>query len=157
MKIVIIQFVVPVGYMPGDWAQLHGNSGSGSIDWDDPLTNQRFDLYPNGAGIMGFGRAPFGRHRFGRSHAVGVPGFGRLPFGRHPFGHGTTVIEATELITECGDHKYGFACYDPAGNVHVGTPDEVTVEVHTAPPAPTGLVKNSYNKTTDVLVLDAVA
>lgn len=152
---VTVQFVVTAGYMPGDWAQLHGNSGSGSIDWEAPVTKQRFDLFPNGAGIMGFGHAPFGRHPFGRSWSTGVPGFGHLPFGRHPFGHGTAVIEATRLITECGAYRYGFACYDPAGNVHVGSPEEITVEVHTPPPKPTGLIKNSYNKTTDVLVLDA--
>ena len=154
MKIVTIQFVVPLGYMPGDYAMLHGNSGSGSIDWNTPVTPRRYELYPRGTGLYGFGRAPFGRHRFGRSHASGTPGFGRLPFGRHPFGHGTTVIEASELLTECGTYNYGFACYDEIGNVHSGTPDEVTLEVHTEPEQPPGLVKNSYNKQTDVLILD---
>lgn len=155
MKRVTVQFVVPVGYMPGDYALLHGNGGSGAIDWAAPLSSQRYPLYPRGAGLFGFGRAPFGRHRFGDAHASGVPGFGRLPFGRAPFGHGTAVIEATERLTGCGTYKYGLACYDEAGNVHSGTPDEVTIEVHTAPEQPTGLIKNSYNKTTDVLVLDA--
>ena len=40
-----------------------------------------------------------------------------------------------------------------AGNVHSGTPEEATVHVHIAPPAPDGLKFNAYNKTTDVLTL----
>ena len=154
MKTVTVQFVVPAGYMPGDYAMLHSNSGSGDIDWDNPVTNQRYPLYPNGAGFLGFGYAPFGKFAFGSGHSSGAVGFGLLPFGKGPFGHASCVIEANQLITECGDYKYGFACYDKAGNVHEGTPEEVTVEVHTAPPKPAGLIKNSYNKDTDVLVLD---
>ena len=155
MKRITIQFVVPTGYMPGDRARLHGNAGSGQIDWENPLTGRYLDLFPNAAGLFGFGRAAFGMHRFGEGFASGVPGFGRLPFGRHPFGHGTAVIEAHDTATACGMYKYGLACYDDAGNVHVGSPEEVTVEVHMAPPPPTGLTKNSYNKQTNVLILDA--
>ncbi len=157
MKIVTIQYVVPAGYQPGDYAMLHGNGGSGDIDWETPLTARRYPLYPNGTGYLGFGLAPFGNFAFGSGHSSGSVGFGLVPFGNGPFGRATAVIEATQLVTECGDYKYGFACYDKAGNVHVGEPEEVTVEVHTAPPKPTGLVKESYNKTTDVLVLSVVA
>ena len=32
--LITIQFAVPVGYLPGDYAMLHGNSGSGNIDYD---------------------------------------------------------------------------------------------------------------------------
>ncbi len=154
MKIAIISFVVPTGYQPGDYAMLHGNGGEGDIDWDDPVTNQRFELYPNGAGFLGFGLAPFGKFAFGKGHSSGAVGFGLLPFGKGPFGYASCVIEARLRITVCGSYKYAFACYDSAGNVHEGTPDEVTVEVHTPPAKPTRLKKDSYNKTTNVLVLD---
>ncbi|MHC4398022.1 MAG: hypothetical protein ACYS1A_20455 [Planctomycetota bacterium] len=84
-------------------------------------------------------------------------GWGHLPWGRFPWGHGTGVIRATHQVSECGEYKYGFKCYDKLGNLHTGTPEEATASVHIAPPAPSGLKKNSYNKDTDILVLDAVA
>lgn len=153
--LVTIEFVVPAGYREGDYARLHGNGGVGAIDWDSPLTEEVFGLFPNGAGLFGFSLAPFGHHRFGRSHSMRTAGFGRLPFGHSPFGHGTGVVTATHEVVDCGDYKFGLACYDELGNVHVGSPEEAALEIHLAPAAPTGLKKNSYDKETDVLVLDA--
>lgn len=154
--LIIIQFVVPVGYEPGDYARLHGNNGEGDIDWNSPLTEEIFDLFPNGAGIYGWGHAPWGHFRWGHAHSMRTPGWGHLPWGRFPWGHGTAVITARHIVNTCGAYKFGFACYDKSGNLHEGTPDEATVDVHIAPPAPTGLKKNSYNKTTDILVLDVI-
>lgn len=153
---VTIQFVVPVGYQQGDYAQLHGNGGSGDIDWNNPLDDNNYELFPRGAGIFGFGHAPFGHFRFGKGHSMRAAGFGHLPFGHFPFGYGTAAIEAANEVDSCGvDYKYSLACYDSLGNLHVGSPEEETVTVHIAPLAPTGLVINSYNKDTDVLTLDA--
>jgi len=113
--IITIRKVVGAGYAPGDYAQLHGNGGSGDIDWNTPVNNKIYELFPNGA----------------------------------------VVIKAQVQVDVCGAYKFGFAVYDKLGNAHQGTPDEVTVDVHIAPPAPTGLEFNSYNKTTNVLILDA--
>ena len=151
---VTIQYVVPAGYTPDDYLLLHGNSGEGDIDWDTPLSSTRYPLFPGGAGIYGFGHAPFGRHRFGHGHSMRTPGFGHLPFGHHPFGHGTAIIIVKVEVNECGHYKFAFAAYDKAGNLHVGTPDEVVTYIHLPPDAPSRLKKNSYNKATDVLVLD---
>ena len=153
--LITTSFVVPAGYAEGDYALLHGNAGSGDVDWDKPLSSEQLSLFPNGAGIYGFGRAPFGRHRFGRGHSMNCQGFGHIPFGKGPFGHGTGIVEAEYEADQCGDYLFGLACYDSLGNAHEGTPEETEVEVHVAPDAPTGLVKNSYDKDTDVLVLDA--
>ena len=152
---ITISFVVPAGYSPGDYARLCGNGGSGAVDYNNPIDNADYDLFPNGAGIYGFGRAPFGSFRFGRGHSMNALGFGRLPFGRFPFGHGSALITADYRVDQCGDYKFGFACYDSLGNLHAGTPEETTVNVHIAPAAPTGLIKQSYNKTTDILTLTA--
>ena len=151
---VTIKFTVPSGFRCGDFARLCGNGGAGAVDYDNPLGSRRHDLFPNGGGIFGFGLAPFGKHPFGRAWASRVPGYGRLPYGRHPFGLGTAVITETVEIDTCGTYLFGFAVYDSSGNRHVGTPGEVEVTVHSAPPRPAGLVKNSYSKTTDVLILD---
>ena len=154
--LVTIDFIVPVGYRQGDYARLHGNGGDGSIDWSGPLAAEVYDLFPNGAGIYGFGFAPWGHFRWGHAHSMRTLGFGHLPWGRFPWGHGTGVVTATSEVERCGEYKFGFACYDELGNAHEGTPEEVTVDVHVTPDAPTGLAKVSYDKATDVLALDAV-
>ena len=153
--IITVSFTVPAGYAPGDYARLHGNSGSGSIDWDTALTEEIFDLFPGGAGLYGFGHVPFGHHRSGHGQSVRSSGFGHGPFGHYPYGHGAVVIEASIAIISCGAYKFGFKGYDAAGNAHVGEPEEIDVPVHIAPAPPTGLKFNAYNKTTDVLTLDA--
>lgn len=153
--LVTLQFVVPAGYAEGDYAQLHGNGGSGAIDWDTPVTPAVYDIFPNAAGIFGWGLAPWGHSRWGHGHSMRTPGWGHLPWGRHPWGHGTTVIEIAYQVDYCGDYKFALACYDQAGNVHVGDPAEVLLLIHVPPPVPAGLKKNAYNKTTGILTLDA--
>ena len=155
--IITIEFIVPVGYEQGDYAILHGNGGDGDIDWDNPVDNNIYDLFPDGGGIFGWGHAPWGHFRWGHAHSKRTAGWGHLPWGHFPWGHGTGVIRAAQQVDYCGDYKYGFKCYDKLGNLHTGTPEEASVSVHIAPPAPTGLKKNSYDKDTDVLVLDVAA
>jgi len=152
--LVTIEYIVPAGYEQGDYAKLHGNGGVGPVDWNNSVSDVVYDLFPNGAGIFGFGHAPFGHHRFGHAHSMRTSGFGRLPFGHHPFGHGTGVVTATYEVEDCGDYKFGLACYDEIGNAHVGTPEEAALEIHLASSVPTGLKKYSYDKDTDVLILD---
>lgn len=154
--LVTIQFVVPAGHREGDYAKLHSNGGSGDIDWNSPVDNNIYPLFPQAKGIAGFGHAPFGNHRFGKAHSTGPLGFGQLPFGNHPFGLGTALVTATDEVTECGSYKYGFACYDEFGNQHEGTPEEAELNIHMAPEAPEGLKKKSYNKTNDVLILETI-
>ncbi len=153
--IVAISFVVGAGHQLGDYAKLFGDGGSGVIDWDSPLSDIKYPLFPAGAGVYGFGDGPFGDYPFGQAYCAKTLGFGYLPFGEYPFGESTAVIEAKHIVTECGVYKFAFGCYDSAGNVHVGSPEEAEIEVLIAPAGPiTGLKKNAYNKTTDVLTLD---
>ena len=153
--LITVTFVVPVGHDPGDYARLHGNGGAGDIDWDTPVSDEVFDLFPRGAGIYGFGRAPWGLFRWGEPHSMRAPGFGYLPWGLFPWGLSSALITAKARVESCGAYKFGFACCDKFGNPHEGAPEEVSVTVHVAPAAPAGLKKYSYNKTTGVLVLDA--
>ncbi len=152
---ITISFAVPVGYTSGDYTYLHGNDGSGSIDYDTALNNAKFQLFPRGGGIYGWGHAPWGKSPWGKAYSVRVNGWGHLPWGKTPWGRGTALIAAAYRVTECGEYKFAFNCYDSLGNLHAGTPEEITAYVHIAPPAPTGLTKNSYDKATDVLILDA--
>jgi len=142
---VTAKFAVGTGHLEGDYAYLHGNGGNGDIDWDNPLNNQLYDLFPLRGGLYGFGHAPFGHHPFGHGFSSQVAGFGHLPFGHYPFGHGTALVEATDEVDDCGHYKYGFSCYDRAGNLHVGDPQVAELHIHIAPPDPLyGLKKISF-------------
>jgi len=152
--LITIQFAVPVGYEDGDYARLHGDGASGTIDWNNPINNNIYPLFPDGAGIFGWGRCPWGHFPWSRAHSLRADGWAHLPWGRFPWGHGTAIITAVYEVDVCGKYKFGFACYDKLGNIHEGTPEQVEVDVHVAPPAPSGLKKNSYNKDTDILILD---
>ena len=154
--VITISFYTASGFLPGDYVKLHGNSGSGDINWDTPLIDSPLDLFPDGAGVYGFGCVPFGNTPFGRPYSVGVAGWGRLPFGKTPFGYGAVKVSVLWPIYECGDYKFGFASYNAAGNKCAGSPEEILVSAHITPPAPTGLRRNNYDKDTDVLVLDAL-
>lgn len=154
-KLIIISFAVGTGYSPGDYARLHGNSGSGAVDWNTPLLSESFDLFPGGLGIFGCGFGPCGHTRCGRAYSNSPNGLGHVPCGKGPAGLGANVIEASIQADECGDYKFAFAAYDAAGNLHEGTPEEITAYVHIAPAAPSGLTKYSYSKVTDILVLNA--
>lgn len=153
--IITIKFAVPVGHQAGDYARLHGNGGSGDIEWGSPIDNGIYLLFPDGAGIFGYGLAPWGHFPWGRAFSMRTSGWGHLPWGHFPWGHGTAIITATVKVNTCGDYKFGFKCYDKLGNLHEGSPEEAEITVHTAPLRPTGLKKNSYDKDTDVLILDA--
>jgi hypothetical protein len=59
-----------------------------------------------------------------------------------------TVIVSSPLTLRFSD--LGLLTEEPAGGE-----DVYTVNIHVAPDAPASLVKTSYNKTTDVLTLDA--
>ncbi len=153
--LITIQFCTPAGYQPGDYAYLYGNGGAGEINWDTPVDNTIYDLFPRGAGIYGFGHAPFGHHRFGKGVSLRTAGFGHLPFGKHPFGHGTAIITTQARVEDCGSYKFGFKVFDKYGNAQEGTSQVVTADIHIPPVVPGGLKKVSYDKDTDILILEA--
>ncbi len=157
MVTITLQFVVPAGFRKGDYAKLFSDAGGGTIDYNTPVDNRLYELFPAGAGIYGFGHAPWGHFRWGHGHAMRAVGFGHLPFGHFPFGLGSAQITATHKVAQCGTYKYAFKVYDAAGNPQSGDPEEVSLTVDTAPAKPTGLKKQSYNKTTDVLTLEVAS
>jgi len=144
-----------MGYQKGDYARLYGNGGSGEIDYDNPLTNEFFDLFLNGVGIYGCYETPCYDTPCYEPWASGGGGCYTQPCYVSPCYYTTTIISVSVDVAFCGDYKFALKVFDKLGNENAGTPEEVEVNVHTAPPPPTGLKKNSYNSTTDILVLDA--
>lgn len=155
-KITII-WAVPIGYDNGDYARLCGNGGAGDIDYDNFLNNERFDLFQDGGGIYGWYHQPWYKFSWNHGWSTKTPGWYHQPWGRFPWYYGTTVIAVDYTVLTCGEYKFAFKLFDALGNAHSGTPQEATAIIHIAPPAPTGLKKKSYNKNTDVLILDIAA
>lgn len=156
-KVTII-WSVSLGYDAGDYARLCGNGGSGDIDYDNPLTNEKFQLFPDGGGIYGWYHQPWGKFAWYHGHSSRTPGWYHQPWGKFPWYYGTAVIEVEYEVETCGDYKFALQVYDSLGNANTGSPEEVTAIIHIAPPAPDiGLKKNSYDKGTDILVLDVAA
>lgn len=150
---ITIRFCPPLSARQGDYVKLHGNGGSGAIDWTNPVSDKKHDLFPGGAGNFGAGLAPAGLEPAGQAWSVLTIGAGLAPAGLEPAGLGAVVIEAADEVDDCGLYRYGFKGFDPLGNEHVGTPGEVQVDVHVTPPRPLGLKKESYDSATDVLTL----
>jgi hypothetical protein len=46
-KLITISFTAS-GYAAGDYGLLYGDGGSGTIDWDTPVSAKRYDLLPAG-------------------------------------------------------------------------------------------------------------
>jgi hypothetical protein len=152
---VTITWAVPVGYQQGDYAMLYGNAGSGDIDYDTPLTNEKYPLFPDGGGIYGWYHTPW--YHFGWYHgqASRVSGWYHLPWYHFPWYFGSTIITVKYDVEVCGEYKFALQVFDRLGNVSIETPEQLEASIHIAPPAPTGLKKNSYDPDTDILILDA--
>ncbi|MFA5554905.1 MAG: hypothetical protein WCZ89_02315 [Phycisphaerae bacterium] len=142
-KIITISFAVPFGYRPGDYAVLYSNAGDGDIDWDNPAS-EHLPLFPNGAGIHGWGYAPWGYFSWGYAQSRLCEGWGYLPWGHFPWGYGTAVIFARYRAEQCGDYQFAFKLFDELGNPQSGDSGIAQAEVHIPPQPVTGLVKTSY-------------
>lgn len=152
---VTIQFRSGGPYKPGDYVVLFGNGGSGDIDYDTPLSAD-LPLYPDGVGVYGFYRQPWGNFPWGHGSFRGFgDGFYHQPWGHFPWNYGSVPISASVVVSGCGSFKFAFKAYDSLGNPQADPCEEITAKIHIAPDAPSGLEKKSYNKETKVLVLDA--
>ena len=155
---VSILWVVPLGYDAGDYALLCGNDGAGDIDYDSPLSAQRYELFPDGAGIYTMYKTPSYQSPCYYPWATRASGCYYQPCYQSPCYYGTAVIEVEVEMTECGEYEFALKVFDSIGNANTGTPDELAATIHIAPDAPDiGLKKNSYDKATDILVLDVAA
>ena len=143
-KNVSISFAVG-SYAPGDYVRLHGNSGSGSVDWTNPVDNKKTELFQNDSGYFGWGHIRWGHFRWGHGDARNVAGWGHLPWGNFAWGRGAAIVLVHQQIIDPGYWRFGFSAYDSAGNVHSGTPGETEEYVSLTPQQPSVLKKNNYH------------
>ena len=93
---------------------------------------------------VGFGRAAFGRHGFGRG--VGI-GFGRGLFGRGRFGQGAAAVTLqTRTSFVAADYSVRSRAVDHHGNAGAWSA-ALTVPHRPDPPAPTNLAIDSGDLT----------
>jgi hypothetical protein len=152
---VTITWSVPSGYLPGDYAQLYGNGGNGSIDYDTPLSNDRYELFPAGGGIYGWYHQSWYQFSWYHGYSMRCPGWGHQSWYHFPWYYGSNVITVQYDVSGCGDYKFALRIFDRAGNPNEGSPQELEAAIHIAPPAPSGLKGKSYDKDTDILILEA--
>jgi hypothetical protein len=154
-KITVI-FPVRPGYSQGDYAMLYTNGGIGNVDYSEPIDDTAYELFPDGAGIFGYGFGAYGHFPYGRGDVRKTDGYGHLPYGYTPYGFAGVFIPAETIVESCGEYRFGFKVYDSVGNLQIGNQHDAVISVHIAPPQPTGLKKNNYNKDTHILVLNTI-
>jgi len=152
---ITITWAVPIGYQPGDYAKLYGNGGSSNINYDSPLTIEKFVLFQDGGGIYGWYQMPWYKFPWYQGYATRCLGWYQLPWYKFPWYHGTTLITVRQTVFVCGVYKFALKIFDRLGNENVGETEEVEAVIHIAPPAPTGLTKGTYDKESNILILEA--
>ncbi len=150
---VTIRWAVADGFVPGDYVELHHNSGSGAVDYDNPADGREIQLFPHGTGNVGYGWGFYGHTRYGHSTSYDCTGYGHLSYGNHNYGHGATLLQVRFVCTVSGTWTFAFVAYDEIDNDDVGTPGEVSVVMCLTPEQPSPLIGTVYNSTTDVLTM----
>jgi len=96
-------------------AQIYFDNGTGTIDYDNPLTTAPIRIWPARQDKAGFSMAEFGLSDFGFDGAAAV-GFGRGCFGYGLFGLDADTIEWTSQELLSGTYKFGTKITNKSGN-----------------------------------------
>jgi hypothetical protein len=135
----------------GAAAEVFFDSGTGEIDYDNPLTEEPIRVWPSWQDKCGFGLGSFGPGDFGYESAAAV-GLGRGTFGRGQFGLDADVIEWVSGLLEAGIYKFGVRATDGAGN-ESGSAETGQITVTPAAKPAEHLSISSFDKQTNHLVL----
>jgi len=97
---------------------VYGNDGSGSIDYDVPLS-EAVPLWGACQDKPGFGLCKFGESDFGWDGSAAV-GFGRGAFGKGEFGFDADMVEWTSKELLAGLYSFAIKVADSTGNLESG-------------------------------------
>ena len=125
-------------YALGDYAHVCGDGGSGTIDYDNPLTDEPIELWPEPLRRWGFGTDAFGRGDFGYSSNA-APGLGAGGFGFGPFGCDAELIRWRSEPLEDGQYLFAVRLFDRCGNADGGSILEKQIDIVGVPSQPTSL------------------
>ena len=139
------------GLAPGSTADVYFDNGTGTIDYDKPLSESPIRIWDCCQDKAGFGMSRFGCSDFGHDGAAAV-GFGRGSFGNASFGFDVDTIEWVSPLLADGVYKFGVVVRDACGNESVASETgEITV---TRAARPTGrLSVDDYDAQAESLIL----
>ncbi len=102
--------------LPLDGAfNLYGDAGTGQIDYETPLNDAPFPIWPCPQDKAGFGLSCFGEGDFGWDAAAAV-GFGKGCFGCAQFGLDADAVEWISPALAEGTYRFAVKVVDGAGN-----------------------------------------
>lgn len=139
---------LPVGAV----AQIFSNKGSGSIDYDEPVTSRPERLWPAWQDKGGFGLSRFGRSDFGFDGSAAV-GFGRGAYGRGEFGFDADMVSWTSSELRSGIYKFAVRIVDGFGNEDEGLKETEPTTVIPGAKPPEEVTIASFDKGTNALIL----
>ncbi len=132
-------------------AEIYFDNGTGTVDYNQPLSNKPIRLWPAWQDKAGLGMSRFGRSDFGYD-AAGAVGFGKGSFGQGQFGLDADTIEWTSPPLMAGVYKFGVKINDGAGYESSASETEAITVIPAARPA--GQVNiSSFDKHMNELVL----
>jgi len=132
-------------------AEIYFDNGTGTVDYDQPLSNRPIRIWPAWQDKAGFGMSRFGGSDFGYDSA-GAVGFGKGSFGHGQFGLDADTIEWTSPPLAAGVYKFGVKITDSAGNTSSASETEPIAVTPAARPAEQVSI-SSFDKQTNELVL----
>jgi len=135
----------------GATACIYTDSGSGEIDYDNPLSAGPIRIWPAWQDKAGFGMSSFGRSDFGLDSAAAV-GFGKGVFGRGQFGLDADVLEWISPPMSTGIYRFAVKITDERGNESGASETGQVAVIRAARPAEEVSV-SSFDKETNRLVL----
>ncbi len=138
----------------GSTIQIYFDSGTGTIDYENPLTRIPIRVWQNWQTKAGFGMSRFGFSDFGYDSS-GAIGFGKGYFGKNPFGIDADTIEWASPVLSAGIYKFAAIVLDKAGNKSNTIETESVTLIPAVKPAH-ALEIVSHDKQTNELILKIV-
>jgi len=135
----------------GATAQIYFDSGTGQIDYDNPLTDSPIRIWPAWQDKAGFAMAGFGLGDFGYDSAAAV-GFGKGSFGNGQFGLDADTIEWISPSVQGGIYKFGVKIADRSGNQSSTVETEPVTVTPAARPADELRIASFDNDTNQLLL-----
>lgn len=132
-------------------AQVYFDNGTGTVNYDEPLSDEPIRIWAAWQDKAGFGMSCFGAGDFGFDGAAAV-GFGRGSFGIAQFGLDADVIEWVSPPLADGVYKFGVKVTDERGNTSSGVEVGPMTVMRAARPVD-GLGISQYDESSGQLVL----
>jgi len=155
---VILRVPIEASWKHSARLQVFTDSGSGTVDTNDPLLADPVEVFPNAVRPRGIGADPIGAVPIGHGRPATArrKGIGAHPLGSIPIGSGLAVRPVAVMVAEgYGTYKFAAQAVDEAGNAQSAALVEFEEFVSgEAPPPLARLDYASFNAGTDQVTFD---